>query len=142
MQVLSYQVLAENGGLSQYLGGAVDTATIAAGISAFAPVVVAWITKKQASDRVKAIINLLAVAVASVIALVWNGTNDGSPITWQLVASTFMAGLVASIVAYKGVWKPLQVTPAIANASANFGVGTPVPAVIETARPGNGGSDK
>ena len=138
MQVLSYTVLAD-GWLPGQLGGFVDTATIAAGISSFAPIVVAWITKKQASDRVKAVINLLAVAVASVIALIINGTNDGSPLSWQLIVSTFIAGLIASISAFKGVWKPLGITGSVANASQDFGVGKPVPAVLETARPADGG---
>ena len=138
MQVLAVEVLGGDGWIAQQLGGVVDTATLAAGISSFAPIVVAWVTKRQASDRVKAVINLLAVALASVAALLINGT-DGVPMSWQLVVSTFMSGLITSIVAYKGVWKPLKVTPAIAAATQNFGVGKPVPAVTETSRPGNGG---
>lgn len=137
--VLSYEILPVAQPPSQVLGITANAATIAAAISTFAPLVVAWITKKEASDRVKAIINLLAVAVATVIALVWNGNPDGTPLTWQTVLGTFGAALVASIVAYKGVWKPLLVTNKIADASANFGVGTPVPTVIETARPGDVG---
>jgi uncharacterized membrane protein YoaK (UPF0700 family) len=143
MQVISYTVLAEGSApLSQQLGVAVDSASIAAAISAFAPIIVAWVTKKQASDRVKAVINLLAVALASVIALIWNGSPDGTPLTWQRVVSTFVAGLVASVVAYKGVWKPLLVTNKVADATANFGVGVPVPTVVETARPADGGTSE
>lgn len=102
----------------------IDVATLAGGISAFAPVVVAFITKKEASDRVKATINLFAVGVAAVIALFVNG-NDGKPITWQLVAATFMTGLISSMVAYKAGWKPIGVTPAIANATKYVGFGSP-----------------
>jgi uncharacterized membrane protein YoaK (UPF0700 family) len=137
--VLSYEILPVAQSPSQVLGITANAATIAAAISTFAPLVVAWITKKEASDRVKAVINLLAVAVATAIALVWNGSPDGTPLTWQTVLMTFGSALVASIVAYKGVWKPLLVTNKIADASANFGVGTPVPTVIETARPGDVG---
>lgn len=137
--VLSYEILPVAQPPSEVLGITANSATIAAAISTFAPLVVAWITKKQASDRVKAIINLLAVAVATVIALIWNGNPDGTPLTWQSIAMTFGSALVASIVAYKGVWKPLLVTNKIADNTANFGVGTPVPTVIETARPGDVG---
>lgn len=115
----------------------VDVATLAGGISVFVPLVVAFITKKQASDRVKAGTNLVAVGVASVVALYING-NNGQPVTWQLVASTFMTGLITSIVAYKAGWKPLKVSGSIAEATRSFGVGKPVPAVTETARPGSG----
>lgn len=137
MKVLSFEVLAEAAPSLPSLGNLADAATIAAGISFFVPIVVAFITKKQASDRVKAVVNLLAVAVASVIALFING-NAGQPITLQLVITTFVAGLTASIVAFKAAWKPLKVTTAAANAAPNSGIGTPVPTVIETARPGDG----
>jgi hypothetical protein len=100
--VLSYEILPVAQSPSQVLGITANAATIAAAISTFAPLVVAWITKKEASDRVKAVINLLAVAVATAIALVWNGSPDGTPLTWQTVLMTFGSALVASIVAYKG----------------------------------------
>lgn len=138
MLVLGYQVLADGSApLSQYLGGAVDTATIAAAISAFIPIAVAFVTKQKASDAVKAIANLLGVALAAVVALYVNGSDV--PVTWQVVASTFIAGLITSITAYKGAWKPLLIAPKIAAATKNFGIGTPVPAVTETARPASGG---
>jgi len=138
MQVLSYTILAEEAPSLPELGHSVDTAMLAAAISAFVPIVVAFITKREASDRLKAVVNLLSVAVASVVALFLNG-NNSQPITWQLVASTFFTGLVASIAAFKAVWKPLQVTPKIATATENFGLGKPVPTVIETARPASRG---
>lgn len=142
MQVLSYEILAEaSKPLSETLGITANAAAIAAAISSFAPLVVAWLTKKQASDAVKAVINLLAVAVASVIALIWNGSPDGTPVTWQVVAATFMSALIASIVAYKGVWKPLTITGKIATATRNFGFGKPTPTVLETARPADGSSE-
>ena len=139
MQVISYEVLAQP--KSETVGVTAHAAAITAAISSFAPLVVAWLTKKQASDAVKAAINLLAVAVAAVIALIWNGSADGKPLTWQTVVATFVSALVASIVAYKGVWKPFTVTGKIASATPNFGVGTPTPTVIETARPADGSSE-
>lgn len=137
MKVLSYEVLAAEASTPSQFGDLVDTAAVAGAISFFVPIVVAFITKKEASDRVKAVTNLVSVAVASVIALLWGG-NNGEPITWQLVASTFLTGLISSVVALKGAWKPLLVTPKIAEATASFGVGTPTPTVIETARPASG----
>jgi uncharacterized membrane protein YoaK (UPF0700 family) len=142
MRVISYEILAEaSKPLSETLGITANAAAIAAAISSFVPLLVAWITKKEASDAVKAVINLLAVAAASAIALFWNGSPDGQPVTWQMILTTFMSALIASIVAYKGIWKPLTVTGKIASATPNFGVGTPVPSVIETARPADGKSE-
>lgn len=138
MEVLSYTVLAADAPSQlPQLGELVDTATIAGAISFFVPILVAFITKREASDRVKAVINLLAVAVASVIGL-YLGGNNGQPITWQLVAGTFIAALTSSIVAFKAAWKQLKVTTAAANAAPDKGIGTPVTSVIETARPGDG----
>lgn len=121
MKVLGLEVLADQG-IGALSGQFVDVATLAGAISVFAPLVVAFITKKEASDRVKSVVNLLAVAVASVVALFLN--NKGEPITWQLIGATFMTGLVSSIVAYKAGWKPIGVTPAIANATQYVGVGS------------------
>ena len=137
MQVLSYTILAQEVNVPEAVR-TLDTATIAGAIAVFVPVVVAFITKREASDRVKAVTNLVAVALASVIALFLNGGN-GQPITWQVVSSTFVTALITSVVALKGVWKPLLVTPKIAAATEHFGLGKPVPTVIETARPADGG---
>lgn len=136
MRVIALEVL-DGPSMGALASEFIDVATLAGAISAFVPIAVAFITKKEASDRVKAIVNLLAVAAASVIALFVNG-NNGEPITWSLVAATFMTGLVTSIVAYKAGWKPVGVTPAIANATRNLGFGTPTPRVAHFDRPANG----
>lgn len=121
MKVLGLEVLAEPS-MGALAGQFIDVATLAGAISVFVPLVVAFITKKEASDRVKSVVNLLAVAVASVVALFFN--SEGEPITWQLIGATFMTGLVSSIVAYKAGWKPIGVAPAIANATEYVGVGS------------------
>jgi RsiW-degrading membrane proteinase PrsW (M82 family) len=136
VKVIGFEVLAEPS-IGAQIPEFIDIATLAGGISVFVPLVVAFITKRQASDRVKAVTNLLAVAVASVVALFVNG-NAGGPVTWQVIAATFMIGLVSSIVAYKAGWKPVGLAPALANATSNFGIGTPVPSVVETTRPATG----
>lgn len=139
MRILSYEVLADGvtGTLPQ-MGALIDTAALASGISLVVPLIVAFITKREASDRVKSVINLLSVAVASAIAFILRG-GDGQPVTWKSVLAVFVAALTTSIVAYKAAWKPLNTTKAIADATPRFGVGTPVPAVAETERPGRKG---
>lgn len=133
MIVLGIEVLAEPS-IGAQLPEFIDVATLAGGISIFVPLVVAFITKREASDRVKAVTQLFSVAVASVVALVVN--NKGEALTWQTIAATFMTGLVSSMVAYKAGWKPVGVTRGIERATSNFGVGTPVVPVTETTRPG------
>lgn len=101
-----------------------DTVAIATVISFFIPLLVSLITKRTASDGLKAAINVLATALVAVAAL-WMVPSPEVQITVVLVVNTFLSSLVASLVAYKGVWKPTGVTATIEEKSARFGVGSP-----------------
>lgn len=101
----------------------IDTGAIAGAISFFVPLIVSVVTKKQASDAVKGIAGCLGAAVAAVIAL-WL-KPDHEPITWELVVTTVIFALITQISAYTALWQH-GAAPAIADATANFGVGKPV----------------
>lgn len=101
----------------------VDITSIAVIISFFIPLLVSVLAKKTASDGLKAVINLVATAIASAVAL-WLNPHDG-PITWALALNTFFFSLAASLVSYKGVLKPTGIAGSVANATAGFGLGSP-----------------
>lgn len=101
-----------------------DTTAIAALVAFFVPLLVAAITKRTASDLVKSAVNIVSVAIVAVIALVLS-PGDG-PLSWQMIVNTFITALVAALVAYKGVWKPLGATAAVGSTTAGFGLGSPV----------------
>lgn len=99
-----------------------DTAAIAALVSLFIPLLVSLVTKRTAADSVKALVNMAAVALTAVIAL---AVNPGlGEVTLTLIINTLVISLVASITAYKGVWKPTGVTDAIEDKTANVGIGS------------------
>jgi hypothetical protein len=100
-----------------------DTVLIASLVSIFLPIVVNFVTKQSASDGVKSVVNILGVALVSVCSL-WINPSD-VPVTWQLCVNTALASFVASLAAYKGVWKPTGVSGSVAAASSNFGIGSP-----------------
>lgn len=135
MLVLGLQVLAEGEAVLP-APQIVDTAALAAAISFFVPIVVSIFTKKEASDGVKAVVNILAVALATAVSLYVNAGD--TTVTVQLALATFVAALLTSLGAYKGVYKPLLIAQKLADITKYFGFGKPVPAVAETARPGNG----
>jgi peptidoglycan/LPS O-acetylase OafA/YrhL len=97
-----------------------DTGAVAGIISFFIPLVVSLVTKKEASNGVKAAAAAVGSVAAAVLALWWAPDHD--PITWQLVVATVLFALITQISAYKAVWQH-GVTPAIENATQNFGVG-------------------
>lgn len=109
-----------------------DTITIATVISFFVPLLVSFITKQSASDGMRAVVNIIAVAITSVLALWIN--PSGVLITVALVLNTFVMSLVASFTAYKGVWKPTGIAGTITAATANIGLGSPP--LMETADKG------
>lgn len=104
-----------------------DTVAVATVVSFFVPLLVSLITKRTASNGLKSVVNILATAVVAVISL-WQVPGPGVEISLVLVVNTFLGSLVASLVAYKGLWKPTGVTATIEQKSARFGVGSP-PAV-------------
>lgn len=129
MQLLSNLVVTQDG---EVVGTYLDTALIANLISIFIPLLVNLITKRSASDGLKTVVNIVAVALNSVV-LLWVNPS-GTPITWQLCVNVFLTSLIASFVAYKGVWKPTGVSGSIAASTGNFGLGSPPK--METANKG------
>lgn len=107
----------------QVVATTIDTVLVATLVSLFIPLVVNFLTKQTASDGLRAVINIVGVAVVSVLALWIN--PSGASITWQLCVNTFLSSLVVSFAAYKGVWKPTGVAGSITASTPNFGLGSP-----------------
>lgn len=110
----------------------VDTVLVATLVSIFIPLVVNLVTKQTASDGLRSVVNLIGVALTSVVTL-WINPSD-IPITWQLCVNTALASFVASFSAYKGLWKPTGVSGSVAAATPEFGIGSPP--LVETAQKG------
>lgn len=107
-----------------------DTTAIATLLSLLVPLAVSAITKRTASEGLKSVVNIVATAVVATLAL-WINPGD-IEITWAVVANTMLASFVASLVAYKGIWKPTGVTGTVAAATERFGIGTPPAPTMET----------
>lgn len=121
MLLLGQAILAEGEQVAQN-SLTLDAATVAAAISFFVPLLVSLVTKKEASARVKAGANILGVAVAAVVALLVN--KDGTSVTWQVAAFTFISSLISSLAGYQGVWKPLGAKKALENVAPDSGIGS------------------
>lgn len=105
------------------VGDRLDTTLIASLVALFIPLLVNLLTKQSASDGLRAVVNVVAVALNSVVVLWVNPTDV--PITWQVCVNTFVASLIASFTAYKSVWKPTGVSGSLAAGTSNFGLGSP-----------------
>lgn len=90
--------------------------------SAFVPLLVDALTKTRASDAIKSIVNVVATAIVTVLAL-WINPSE-TDVTLPLVLNTFLASFVVSFTAYKGVWKPLGTSAAVSDLTSGFGVGS------------------
>lgn len=121
MLLLGQAILAESEKVAQN-SLTFDAATVASAISFFVPLVVSLITKREASATVKALANILGVAVAAVVSLYLS--KDGVPVTLQTAVFTFVSALVASLAAYQGVWKPLGAKRAVENIAPDSGIGS------------------
>jgi hypothetical protein len=105
------------------VGTYLDVRLLAMLASAFVPLLVNLITKASASDGLKSIVNLVSVAVLSVLAL-WINPSE-QPVTVWLIVNTFLFSLVTSFTAYKGLWKPTGVSGSIAAKTSSVGIGSP-----------------
>lgn len=115
------QLIADQNGT--VVGTYLDVRLLAMLASLFVPILVNVVTKQTASDGMKAVVNMLAVAVTTVLAL-WINPSD-QPVTVWLIANTFLFSLVTSFSAYKGVWKPTGVAGTVAHKTENLGIGSP-----------------
>lgn len=100
-----------------------DVRQIAIIASLAVPLLVNLVSKKSASDGLKAVLNIVGSALVSALALWVNPTDQ--PVTIWLFVNTFLAALVASFVAYKAVWKPTGISGTVAEKTANVGFGSP-----------------
>lgn len=107
-----------------------DTVAIATLVSFFIPLLVSLAANRTASNGLKAVLNVVGTALVAVVALWMVPLPEGVVMSWTLIINTFIAAIVSSVVAYKGVWKPTGVTATIEAKTANVGVGSPP--VMET----------
>lgn len=83
-----------------------DVQSLALLIGIFVPILVAFFVHPTAPSWVKTFVNLVATVVLAIVAI-WS-QNNGHVTGW-LVVNTIIVTLVASLSAYRGVWKPLNV---------------------------------
>lgn len=69
----------------------------------FVPLVVGLVVQKSASDQVKVITNMVAVALV----VLGDQVASAGGVLDKDAAIKFVAGLVTSIATYYGVWKPV-----------------------------------
>jgi hypothetical protein len=93
------------------------------------PLIVGLISKSNASDRLKALINglLSALAGAGTTALTTAGKVE-----WQSWVIGILSTWIASIATYYGFWKPSGVEPAVSKATRRFGIGRRTPRMTRT----------
>ena len=118
--MVSHLIVTQDGTV---VGSTIDTTVIATLASLLVPLLVSFITKQTASDGLRSIVNIVAAGVVAALAL-WINPSD-APVTWQLVVNTMLASFVASISAYKGIWKPTGVTGSITARTPSLGLGRP-----------------
>lgn len=101
---------------------AIDVISVARLLGLAVPLLVALITKRWASQGLKAILNLVLAAVSGAIApvLAGNGGPDSIGELFNLILNSF----ITSIVVYYGLYKPTGVSAAFADATARVGLGS------------------
>lgn len=87
-------------------------------VGVIVPLLVGLLTKLNASSGIKAVLNLGLVAFGTAIAT-YNQINW----SWKAFAINLGVGWAVSVATYYGFYKPAGVTPTIAKATQNFGVG-------------------
>jgi hypothetical protein len=102
----------------------IDVQGMALLLGFFIPLVVAAITKKYSAPWVKSVTNVVAVVIVSVVTLVVQNNGD---VTVYEVINVVIATFVASVAAYKGLWKSLNV----GNIAPQAGIGAAVRQVEE-----------
>lgn len=87
------------------------------------PVLVALITRARASQKVKALTNLVLSAVAASVAV---AVAQHGQVDLQAWLSSFLWTVVTSFASYYGLWKPTGVAPVVGQATNKFGIGQEV----------------
>ena len=109
-----------------------DATNVVRIIGLLIPVLTALITKRLASQGLKAVTTTVLSAVTAAAAVLV--AADGHSFAWQAFVNAFINAFVPAIVTYYGLWKPTGVTGSVAAATHRFGIG-PRP-VLETADKG------
>lgn len=99
-----------------------NTLTLTLLVGTVIPLLVAVVTKANASPGVKAFVNVVLTAAAGA-ATALLASNGGLP--WQQVVIAAFATYVASGTSYNHLWKPTGVAPSIASAFPQLGLGGP-----------------
>lgn len=90
-------------------------------VGALVPLLVAVLSKVNASSGLKAVLNLglsILAGVASTLLL-----TDGET-TFLGIATSAITVYLASGVTYQNLWKPTAVAPAVAEKTSGFGLGS------------------
>ena len=98
-----------------------DAAVVARLIGLFVPILVALITKRWAGAGVKGVTNFVASMVLGGVVYMVDESGDYD---WQGFVNGAFNVFVVSIAAYYGVLKPSGTTQAVANKTANVGIGS------------------
>lgn len=84
------------------------------------PFVTGLVTKMSASSKLKA---GLSIVLAGVVAVVAYATDTAGVGTWKEATFIFVAAAIAQASSWQGVWKPTGIGPAVADITADVGIG-------------------
>ena len=93
---------------------------IAALIGLLIPLAVSLLAKYNAPNSVRAVLNLVLSAAASVLGLLVSPAGD---LDWKAFLGAWLAAVVASVSSYYAAWKPFNTADALGAATADFGFG-------------------
>lgn len=101
-----------------------DAASASRLIGLVVPLLVALLTRRWASDRLKSVLNVLSSAVlgSAVYLMAADGGYD-----LEGFFNSFLNTLVVSIVSYYGFYKPTGVAGSVAEKTEGFGLGSDRP---------------
>ncbi len=101
----------------------IDVRALAILGSVLVPLVVGLVTKRTASDGLKAALGILGSVIVTVLAFVVDPGN--TVVNWITVTNVFITSLVSQLTAYLAVYKPLGVAGTVAAKTGGFGLGSP-----------------
>jgi hypothetical protein len=107
----------------QEVATVIDVRALAMLGSVLVPVVVQVVTKRTASEGLRALLGVLGAAVVTTLAFVVDPGN--TVVNWVTVVNVFIASLVTVVGSYLAVYKPFGIAGYIADKTGNFGVGSP-----------------
>lgn len=97
-----------------------DAATASRALGLLIPLLVALLTKRVASSRTKAVLNIVASALAGSAAYLV-AADGGYDVEGFVNAA--LNTIIVSVATYYGLYKPTGITDTVQNKTANFGIG-------------------